>query len=80
MDRAPLAMRVRATMERGLVVENGTGGQNDPLIKALIQKLPNSSSWPVDDRINWLKMLVIGFRVAYGTEAEIEVKKKEATN
>ena len=80
MDRAPTGNEGKGTMERGLVVENGTGGQNDPLIKALIQKPPNGSSWPVDDRINWLKMLVMGFRVAYGTEAEIEVKKKEATN
>jgi hypothetical protein len=34
----------------------------------------------VDDRVNWLKMLVMGFQVAYGTEEEIEVKKKEAAN
>jgi len=51
---------------------------NDPLIKALIQKLPTSSNWPVDDRIAWLKMLVMGLQVAYGTEAEIEVTKKAA--
>jgi hypothetical protein len=59
---------------------NGSGGPNDPLIKALIQKLPTGSSWPVDDRVNWLKMLVMGFQVAYGTDAEIEIKKKEAAN
>jgi hypothetical protein len=53
------------------------GGQNDPLIKALIQKLPAGGSWPTDDRINWLKMLVMGFQVAYGSDAEIEIKKKE---
>lgn len=58
----------------------GNGGQNDPLIKALIQKLPNGGSWPVDDRINWLKMLVMGFQVAYGADQEIEIKKKEAAN
>jgi hypothetical protein len=34
----------------------------------------------VCDRINWLKMLVMGFQVAYGTDAEIEIKKKEAAN
>jgi hypothetical protein len=59
---------------------NGSGGQNDPLINALIQKLPSGGNWPVDDRINWLKMLVMGFQVAYGAEAEIEIKKKEAAN
>jgi hypothetical protein len=57
---------------------SGTGGPNDPLIKALIQKLPTEGSWPTDDRINWLKMLVMGFQVAYGADAEIEIKKKEA--
>jgi hypothetical protein len=58
----------------------GNGGPNDPLIKALIQRLPTGSSWPTDDGIDWLKMLVMGFQVAYGTDAEIEIKKKEATN
>jgi hypothetical protein len=33
-----------------------------------------------DERISWLKMLVMGFQVAYGTDAEIEIKKKEAAN
>ena len=58
----------------------GGGGQNDPLIKALIQKLPGSGSWPVDDRINWLKMLVMGFQVACVDGEEIEIKKKGAPN
>lgn len=58
----------------------GNGGPNDPLIKALIEKLPGGGSWPADDRVNWLKMLVMGFQVAYGTDAEIEIKKKEAAN
>ena len=31
-------------------------------------------------RVNWLRMLVMGFQVAYGHEDEIEVKKKEAAN
>jgi hypothetical protein len=56
------------------------GGAGDALIQALIEKLPASGPWPVDDRVNWLKMLVMGFQVAYGTEEEIEVKKKEAAN
>jgi hypothetical protein len=28
----------------------------------------------------WLKMLVIGFQVAYGADAEIEIERKEAAN
>ena len=37
-------------------------------------------SWPADDRINWLKMLVMGRQIAYGADDEIEIKKKEAAN
>jgi hypothetical protein len=59
---------------------NGGGGAGDALIQALIDKLPPSGPWPVDDRVNWLKMLIMGFQVAYGTEEEIEIKKKEAAN
>jgi hypothetical protein len=30
---------------------------------------------PGDNRINRLKMLVMGFQVAWGTDTEIEIKK-----
>lgn len=56
---------------------SGTGGPNDQLIQALISKLPPSGPWSADDRVNWLKMLVLGFQVAYGADDEIEIKKKE---
>jgi hypothetical protein len=42
--------------------------------------LPPEGPWSADDRINWLKMLVMGFQVAYGADDEIEFKKKEAAN
>jgi hypothetical protein len=58
---------------------SGSGG-GDALIQALIDKLPGSGPWPADDRVNWLKMLIMGFQVAYGTEEEIEVQKKGAAN
>jgi hypothetical protein len=50
------------------------------LIQALIEKLPPEGPWSADDRINWLKMLLMGFQVAYGADDEIEIKKKEAAN
>jgi hypothetical protein len=56
------------------------GGPTDALIQALIEKLPAQGPWSADERINWLKMLVMGFQVAYGADDEIEVKKKEAAN
>jgi hypothetical protein len=57
-----------------------TGHPSDTLIQALVEKLPAQGPWSVDDRINWLKMLVMGFQVAYGADDEIEIKKKEAAN
>jgi hypothetical protein len=54
---------------------SGGGGGGDALIQALIDKLPASGPWSADDRVNWLKMLVMGFQVAYGTDEEIEIKK-----
>ena len=56
------------------------GGPDDQLFQALIQKLPPAGPWPAEDHVNWLKMLVMGFQIAYGTEDEIEIKMKEAAN
>ena len=41
---------------------------------------PSGGSWPADDRINWLKMPVMGCQVAYGADDDIEIKKNEAAN
>lgn len=54
------------------------GGPDDPLINALIQKLPTAGPWPVADRVNWLKMLAMAFQMSYGQDADIEIK--EAAN
>jgi hypothetical protein len=48
--------------------------------QALIEKLPPTGPWFTDDRINWLKMPVMRFQVAYGADDEIEIKKKETAN
>jgi hypothetical protein len=57
----------------------GGGGHSDPLIQALIQKLPETGPWPVDERVNWLKLLSMAFQMTYGQEQQIEIKK-EASN
>lgn len=47
----------------------------DPLIQALVSKLPPpSSTWSIDDRANWLKALAMVFNLVYRTE------KGEATH
>jgi hypothetical protein len=59
---------------------NGTGGGGgkDPLIAALIQKLPSTGEWPVDERVTWLKMLAMAFQITYGQQPEISIKKEAA--
>ena len=56
----------------------------DPLIHALVDKLPPSSSiWSINDRANWLKALAMIFNVVYRTEKseakEQKTEKAEST-
>lgn len=57
---------------------DGGGGVDDPLISALIQKLPKSGPWSADERVNWLKLLTMAFQMTYGQEDQIEIKKEAA--
>jgi hypothetical protein len=55
------------------ILNNGTG---DPVVDALVKKLPNSgSTWPVDERITWLRMISMSFDLAYGVEQSISIGK-----
>jgi hypothetical protein len=56
----------------------GGGGHSDPLIQALIQKLPEAGPWPVDERVNWLRLLSMAFQMTYGPDQQIEIKKEAA--
>jgi hypothetical protein len=54
----------------------GDGGDLDPLIAALIQKLPAAgTTWLADERVTWLRMIAMAFQMAYGQTEEIEIKK-----
>lgn len=56
----------------------GNGGGTDPLIRALIQKLPKSGDeWSADDRVTWLQMISMAFQMTYGAVDTIEIKKKQ---
>lgn len=55
---------------------SGGGGTGDLLLDALIAKLPPpGQSWGIDDRITWLSMMAMGFQMAYGPEANIDVRR-----
>lgn len=58
----------------------GSGGPNDPLIAALIHKLPNEGPWPAGDRVVWLKMAIMAFDLAYGRDGDIQVATQTAGN
>ena len=62
----------------GMKKSGGGSGPDDPLIQALIQKLPHTSPWAVDERVTWLKMLATAFQITYGQEQNIEIKKEAA--
>jgi hypothetical protein len=65
--------------EKDGVKKNGDGsGPDDPLIQALIQKLPPAGPWAADERVTWLKMLAMAFDITYGHEPSIEIKKEAA--
>ena len=65
--------------EKDVVKKSGGGsGPDDPLIQALIQKLPHTGPWAVDERVTWLKMLAMAFQITYGQEQNIEIKKEAA--
>ena len=50
-------------------------GRADPLIGALIEKLPASgSAWSIERRLVWLRMAAMAFDLAYGVDAPIEIK------
>ncbi len=52
------------------------GGGLDPVIAALIQKLPKGKDdWPVDQRVTWLQMIAMAFDLAYGPGAPISITK-----
>ena len=67
---------------------NGGGGGNDlppldPLIAALIQKLPPAGTreWKAQERVMWLQMAAMAFQMVYGPPGtQIEVKEIDARN
>jgi hypothetical protein len=53
------------------------GGPNDPVLKALIQKLPKQGPWSSEERANWMRMMTMAFDMAYGPgDWVIQIDKK----
>jgi hypothetical protein len=71
----PIEDRVEPEKD-GMKKNGGGSGPNDPLIQALIQKLPSAGPWGADECVTWLKMLAMAFDITYGHESGIEIKKR----
>jgi len=56
----------------------GGGGGLDPLVRAIIDKLPKKGPWKVADRVMWFQMLAMACQMAYGPEPQIEIKVQDA--
>jgi hypothetical protein len=55
-----------------------TKAKHDPLLAALIAKLPaEMAQWPRADRIAWLQMMAMGFNVVYGACGGIRIAPEE---
>lgn len=54
--------------------DGGNGGiTGDPLLDALVKKLPQSGKpWPSAERKTWLKMVEMAFDLAYGVQAQAD--------
>lgn len=43
--------------------------KRDPLIAAMIAKLPDGGEWPVDRQLAWLNLMAMAFGTVYGGDA-----------
>ena len=71
---------VLTLMEDAERKEPESGLTTDPLIHALVDKLPPPNSiWSINDRANWLKALAMIFNVVYRTEKSEAKEQKQKT-
>src|SRR5262249_61599511 len=62
-----------------LVDTERTGEVPDPLIQALVDKLPKPNTiWPIDDRAIWLKAAAMAFNLIYKTSEREEQQSPSA--
>lgn len=54
--------------------------KKDPLLQALIDKLPPESDWPVDKQLAWLNLMAMAFGTIYGGDASQQLGIKQEPN
>lgn len=53
--------------------------KRDPLIAAMIAKLPEDGDWPVDRQLSWLHLMAMAFGTVYGGDAAAHLGKPQQT-
>jgi len=78
-DRSEMAPNVEERRRRNGGDDGGHGPELDPLIAALIQKLPSAGTagWPIEARVMWLQMAAMAFEMAYGQVGGIQIRQPE---
>src|SRR6516162_5218959 len=71
-DRSHLVARSVKREETPVLTER-TSEMPDPLIQALVDKLPKPNTiWTIDDRARWLKAAAMAFNLIYKTSQRVE--------
>jgi hypothetical protein len=53
--------------------------KRDPLIAAMIAKLPDGDEWPVDRQLAWLHLMAMAFGTVYGGDAAARLVQVPST-
>ena len=53
--------------------------KSDPLLAALIAKLPDDKDWPVERQLAWLNLMAMAFGAVYGGDAAARLKAEPYT-
>ena len=79
-DRNRLVTRSAEREETPVLTLMDTGERIcDPLIQALVDKLPKPNTiWPIDDRAKWLKAAAMAFNLIYKTSEREENQSPSA--
>ena len=80
-DELELAAKTDEAPILTLVDTAEPSGACDPLVQALVGKLPKpNTSWPTGDRANWLKAAAMAFNLVYkpgpGDESDLKIEEK----
>lgn len=54
-----------------------TRPKRDPLIAAMIAKLPEGGEWPVERQLAWLHLMAMAFGTVYGGDAAAHLGSKQ---